>query len=156
MSCVMSCGRAPVGKSATIGAMDHDAFTCLYLHATALAELGGMRFSDLAAADDAGAVRPALAGIDGPADPLPPAGGAEDTYLAGLYAGRAQLAGRIEAVTARAGLARLQQLAERLPPDLPSLLAPLDGKGLSAWLARYEQGNEDLHDIVQRIRCADL
>lgn len=145
-----------MGKFATIGTMDHDAFTCLYLHATALAELGGVRFSDLAAADDAGAVSPALAGIDGPAEP--PAGGANDldTYLARLYAGRAQLDGRIEAIKARVGMAQLQQLAERLPPDVPSLLAPLDGKGLSAWLARYAQGEEALHDIVQRIRCADL
>lgn len=151
-------GRAPVEKFATIGAMDNDAFTCLYLHATGLAELGRARFADLAAADDAGTVTPAPA--DGLSDPLPAAhdgiGDDFNLYLGRLYAGRGQLAGRISRVKARVALDELARFAGRLPPDLPSLLAPLDGQGLSAWLERYQQGDEDLHDIVQRIRCADL
>lgn len=137
--------------------MDQDAFTYLYLHATALAELGRARFADLAAADDAGAV-PLTP--DRSSDPLPPqsVGAYTDefaTYLDRAYQARHQFAGRIEALRTRLALPELQALAARLPPHLPSLLAPLDGKGLSAWLDRYAQGDENLHDIVQRIRCAD-
>lgn len=137
--------------------MDRDAFAYLYLHANSLAELGRARFADLAAADDAGAAPPAP---DSASDPLPPPDAGTDTddfdtYLGRIYAGRDQLTGRIDALHSRLAPDELQALAERLPRHLPSLQAPLDGRGLSAWLDRYAEGDEDLHDIVQRIRCAD-
>ena len=125
--CSRSGERARAQNFATIVGMNDDAFTCLYLHACALAELGRARFADLAAADDAGAV-PVTP--DRSSDPLPQDAGTRaddfDLYLGRIYRSRAQHAGRIAAVRARVALEQLEALAAQLPPLLPSLLAPLD------------------------------
>jgi hypothetical protein len=114
-----------------------------------LREEEALRLRQQALEEDA-ATQAAMADLD----PMPDGPLDLDAFLARAYA-RPLPAARVDAAFARADRPALAAAIARLPADLPSLAAPLDGAGLARWLALFRTEDAQCEALVFAVTRTD-